>query len=150
MAATRQARAKRQTTDDAARRRRPGSRARLRRVPRRRAGGRRRAANGVPTAARPDPSDTEDEAPDAPHQRAAPPPVPGYRIQRSPGAGRAPTSVHVGTCGMGRPPGVSQDAARRALAEGVPACPVRRPDTELGVLDAGCRPAEDRQHGDGR
>ncbi|WP_228978587.1 DUF6233 domain-containing protein [Streptomyces sp. DH12] len=74
----------------------------------------------------------------AARRRAAPPPTPDYRIQRSPGAGRAPTSVHVGTCGMGRKaPGVTEDAARRALAEGVPACPVCRPDTELGVLDAG-------------
>ncbi|MFV0126130.1 DUF6233 domain-containing protein [Streptomyces sp. HMX112] len=81
--------------------------------------------------ARPDPSRTVDETPEAPHQRAAPPPVPDYRIQRSPGAGRAPTSVHLGTCGMGRKtPGAGG-------AEGVPACPVCRPDTELGVLHAG-------------
>ncbi|WP_228981401.1 DUF6233 domain-containing protein [Streptomyces sp. DH12] len=74
----------------------------------------------------------------AAHQRAAPPPAPDYRIQRSPGAGRAAVKVHLGDCGMGRKaPGVSEDAARRALAEGVPPCEVCRPDTELGILDAG-------------
>ncbi|MFJ3164374.1 DUF6233 domain-containing protein [Streptomyces kanasensis] len=74
----------------------------------------------------------------AARRRAAPPPSPDYRIQRSPGAGRTATSVHLGSCGMARKaPGASEDAARRALAEGVPACQVCRPDTELGILDAG-------------
>ncbi|WP_228978597.1 DUF6233 domain-containing protein [Streptomyces sp. DH12] len=36
-----------------------------------------------------------------------------------------------------RGPGVSEGAARRALADGVPACPVCRSDTELSVLDSG-------------
>jgi hypothetical protein len=72
------------------------------------------------------------------HQRAAPPPAPDYRIQRSPGAGRVATSVHLGTCGIARKaPGVPEDAARRALADGVTACDICRPDTELGILDAG-------------
>ncbi|MFF8387856.1 DUF6233 domain-containing protein [Streptomyces kanasensis] len=78
------------------------------------------------------------QAEQAAHRRAAPPPTPDYRIQRSLGAVRAPVKVHLGGCGMGRKaPGVSEDTARRALAEGVPACEVCRPDTELGVLDAG-------------
>ncbi|WP_308112862.1 DUF6233 domain-containing protein [Streptomyces sp. DH12] len=60
------------------------------------------------------------------------------RSSSATGAGCTPTAVHLGTCGMGRKaPGATEDAARRALAEGVPACPVCRPDTELGVLDAG-------------
>ncbi|MFF8382042.1 DUF6233 domain-containing protein [Streptomyces kanasensis] len=39
---------------------------------------------------------------------------------------------------MGRKaPGVSEEAARQALAEGVPVCPVCRPVSEPGALGAG-------------
>ncbi|MFF8387770.1 DUF6233 domain-containing protein [Streptomyces kanasensis] len=70
---------------------------------------------------------------------ASPPPsTPVYRIQLSPGAGRTPVQVNVGACGKSRKAHrVSADTARRTLAEGVQACEVCRPDTELGILDAG-------------
>ncbi|WSB58629.1 DUF6233 domain-containing protein (plasmid) [Streptomyces cellulosae] len=49
----------------------------------------------------------------------------------------APVYVHVGGCwNTGkRSAGVSRDQALHALAEGVPACPHCRPDTELGYVD---------------
>ncbi|MEV7413110.1 DUF6233 domain-containing protein [Streptomyces althioticus] len=45
--------------------------------------------------------------------------------------------VHVGGCWNSgkRSDGVSREQALRALAEGVPACPHCRPDTELGYVD---------------
>ncbi|WP_228982246.1 DUF6233 domain-containing protein [Streptomyces sp. DH12] len=79
---------------------------------------------------------TQLRAEQAARQRTVPPPEPDYRIQRSPGADRAPTAVHIGSCGMGRKaPGVSADTARRALADGIPPCEVCRPESELGILD---------------
>ncbi|MEU6058034.1 DUF6233 domain-containing protein [Streptomyces sp. NPDC047097] len=68
--------------------------------------------------------------------RSSPPPGPDYRLQRGLTADRAPVQLHLGDCGMaGKAPGVSADAARRALAEGVEACAVCRPDAELGWID---------------
>jgi hypothetical protein len=78
------------------------------------------------------------QAEEAAHQRALPPPGPDFRIQRGLGTDRLPVKVHLGDCGMAKKaPGASVDDARRALIEGVEACAVCRPDTELGLLDAG-------------
>jgi Family of unknown function (DUF6233) len=52
--------------------------------------------------------------------------------------GRSAVYVHVGGCasGGGRAKGVGRDQAIRALTEGgVPACPLCRPDTALGILE---------------
>ncbi|MFC8124670.1 DUF6233 domain-containing protein [Streptomyces sp. NPDC057302] len=64
------------------------------------------------------------------------PPAPDWLIEQGLD-GRAPVYVHVGGCHMAgkRSRGVTQDQARRALYEGVDACPHCRPDTELGVLE---------------
>ncbi|RST19656.1 hypothetical protein E2C00_00140 [Streptomyces sp. WAC05374] len=70
-------------------------------------------------------------------QRTAPPPPPPYLIQRGldghPHTGGRPPG-HVRTRGTGAA-GVSEQAARRALADRIDACAVCRPDTELGVID---------------
>ncbi|GAA2497765.1 DUF6233 domain-containing protein [Streptomyces gobitricini] len=70
-------------------------------------------------------------------QRTAPPTPPPYRVQRSLDAGRTPVKVHIGNCELAgrRATGASEETARRALAEQVEACPVCRPDTELGIID---------------
>jgi hypothetical protein len=79
---------------------------------------------------------TQLQAEQAAHARALPPPGPDYRIQRGLTADRLPVKVHVGDCGMAKKaPGTSEAAARQALVEGVEACAVCRPDTELGILD---------------
>ncbi|MGW3201919.1 DUF6233 domain-containing protein [Streptomyces sp. NPDC001118] len=48
-----------------------------------------------------------------------------------------PIAVHVGGCRMAgkRAEGTDSETALRALAGGVPACTVCRPDTELGFLE---------------
>ncbi|MGW8702872.1 DUF6233 domain-containing protein [Streptomyces eurythermus] len=50
---------------------------------------------------------------------------------------REPAAVHVGDCRMagGRSKGIDADTARQALAGGVRACTLCRPDTELGMLE---------------
>ncbi|QBJ94527.1 hypothetical protein D0Z67_29325 (plasmid) [Streptomyces seoulensis] len=50
---------------------------------------------------------------------------------------RPPVGVHVGDCRMAgqRSKGIDADVARQALAAGVSACTVCRPDTELGMLE---------------
>ncbi|WP_405476457.1 DUF6233 domain-containing protein [Streptomyces sp. NBC_00009] len=72
------------------------------------------------------------------HRRGeqARPLAPDWLIEMGLG-GRDPVCVHVGGCHMAgkRSRGVAKDQARRALAEGVDACPHCRPDTVLGVLD---------------
>ncbi|MFF8907163.1 DUF6233 domain-containing protein [Streptomyces olivaceoviridis] len=54
-------------------------------------------------------------------------------------SGRGAVYVHVGGCtgaGGGRAKGVGREQAVRALTEeGVPACPLCRPDTALGILE---------------
>ncbi|MBX9392833.1 hypothetical protein K4749_04330 [Streptomyces sp. TRM72054] len=64
------------------------------------------------------------------------PPPPEWLIDRSPG-GRHPMAVHTGDCHMAgkyaRP--ATQQEARRALADSVPACTHCRPDTAPGILD---------------
>ncbi|RST19634.1 hypothetical protein E2C00_00290 [Streptomyces sp. WAC05374] len=69
-------------------------------------------------------------------QRTAPPPPPPYRLQRGLDAARAVVRVHLGDSAMAKKaPGVDDLTARRALVEGVEACAVCRPDTELGLID---------------
>ncbi|MFF8656794.1 DUF6233 domain-containing protein [Streptomyces huasconensis] len=65
------------------------------------------------------------------------PPVPDWMLEVGIGAGRPPVAVHVGGCHMSgkRVRGISRDEARRALADGVPACTHCRADTELGMLE---------------
>ncbi|MFF1395065.1 DUF6233 domain-containing protein [Streptomyces sp. NPDC058287] len=64
------------------------------------------------------------------------PPAPDWLIEMGLG-GRAPVYVHLGGCHMAgkRSRGVTDDQARRALWEQVPACPHCNPDRVLGVLD---------------
>jgi hypothetical protein len=64
------------------------------------------------------------------------PPQPDWMIEQGLNGGH-PVYVHAGDCHMTgkRSKGVSEDQARRALAEGVAACTHCRPDTELGYLD---------------
>ncbi|MFG3510269.1 DUF6233 domain-containing protein [Streptomyces sp. NPDC047821] len=68
--------------------------------------------------------------------RTAPPPPPPFRIQRGLTAERAPVKIHLGDCALAKKgQGVDDLAARRALVEGVEACAVCRPDSELGMLE---------------
>jgi hypothetical protein len=61
---------------------------------------------------------------------------PGWKLepQRLKGDNR-PWRVHVGDCGMGGGRSCSYEQAREALASGVEACRICRPDTALGVLE---------------
>ncbi|MGW1643075.1 DUF6233 domain-containing protein [Streptomyces lavendulae] len=69
-------------------------------------------------------------------RRPAPPP-PEWLIEHGIGTGRPPVRVHAGGCWDTRTrcKPATADQARRALAEGVSACPHCRPDTALGLLD---------------
>ncbi|MGW5733131.1 MULTISPECIES: DUF6233 domain-containing protein [Streptomyces] len=71
--------------------------------------------------------------------RQARPPAPAWLIEQGIGRGRPAVYVHVGHCDMAPTPPrskeITQSQARRALHEGVDACPHCRPDTELGVLE---------------
>ncbi|MGW3205771.1 DUF6233 domain-containing protein [Streptomyces sp. NPDC001135] len=63
--------------------------------------------------------------------------APEWLVERGLNGHRA-VYVHVGGCpgAGGRAKGVGRDQAVRALAEGgVPACPLCRPDTALGILE---------------
>ncbi|MGE7390857.1 DUF6233 domain-containing protein [Streptomyces sp. NPDC004126] len=68
-------------------------------------------------------------------RRPAPPPE--WLIEHGIRTGRPAVRVHVGGCWDTRTrcKPASADAARRALAEGIPACLHCRPDTALGVLE---------------
>ncbi|MGW8782604.1 DUF6233 domain-containing protein [Streptomyces sp. NPDC055796] len=70
----------------------------------------------------------------AARRRPAPEP-PAWLIERGIGAGRHPVRVHAGDCWDARKrcTAMSMDQARRALAEGVQACPHCRPDAALGM-----------------
>ncbi|MET9959880.1 DUF6233 domain-containing protein [Streptomyces sp. NPDC006326] len=60
---------------------------------------------------------------------------PAWLIERGIGAGRLPVRLHAGGCwdaGKRCSP-LSGEEARRALTEGVPACPHCRPDAALGM-----------------
>jgi hypothetical protein len=65
------------------------------------------------------------------------PPVPEWLIELGLNRHAPPVYVHVGDCWNAgkRSRGISRDQARRALADGVKACPQCQPDTALGVLD---------------
>ncbi|MEU3317092.1 DUF6233 domain-containing protein [Streptomyces sp. NPDC006662] len=69
-------------------------------------------------------------------RRPAPPP-PEWLIEHGIGTGRPAVRVHTGQCWdtRSRCKPASVEAARRAMAEGIPACPQYRPDTALGMLD---------------
>ncbi|RSS41592.1 hypothetical protein EF912_31370 [Streptomyces sp. WAC07061] len=68
--------------------------------------------------------------------RPAPPP-PEWLIEHGIGTGRPAVRVHVGGCWDTRTrcKAATADAARQALAGGIPACPHCRPDTALGILE---------------
>ncbi|MGV2914668.1 DUF6233 domain-containing protein [Streptomyces alfalfae] len=63
--------------------------------------------------------------------------APEWLLERGIGHGGRPVEVHCGDCHAAgkRRQGISAEEARRALADGVPACTHCRPDTELGVLE---------------
>ncbi|MET9517387.1 DUF6233 domain-containing protein [Streptomyces sp. NPDC002994] len=74
---------------------------------------------------------------EAEEQRKRPlPPPPDWVLQQGIGQGGPPLAVHVGGCTLagGRPRPISREQALRALAEGIEACQVCRPDTDLGWL----------------
>lgn len=81
----------------------------------------------------------EEERREAERQRGerARPPAPDWLIERGLDGQSPPVYVHVGACwnAAKRAAGISQEEARRALAEGVPACPHPRPDTALGYVE---------------
>ncbi|WP_406187387.1 DUF6233 domain-containing protein [Streptomyces sp. NBC_01006] len=68
-------------------------------------------------------------------RRRPPAEPPAWLIERGIGVGRLPVRVHAGGCWDARKrcTGMSTDEARRALAEGVQACPHCRPDAALGI-----------------
>ncbi|MFF4104346.1 DUF6233 domain-containing protein [Streptomyces sp. NPDC001903] len=68
-------------------------------------------------------------------RRRPPAEPPAWLIERGIGAGRLPVRVQVGGCWDSRKrcAPIGTDQARRALAEGIPACPHCRPDTALGM-----------------
>ncbi|MFB7630479.1 DUF6233 domain-containing protein [Streptomyces sp. NPDC056149] len=76
------------------------------------------------------------EQQDAQQKRAAPPPVPKWVVQLSIGGSGQPVAVHVGDCTLAgrRARPISHEQAVRALTEGLEACSLCRPDTELGML----------------
>lgn len=68
--------------------------------------------------------------------RRPPAPRPEWLIQRGIDTHRSPVAVHTGDCGMAGKltlP-VTREQALAALGQGVEACGICRPDTELGVL----------------
>ncbi|MET7795612.1 DUF6233 domain-containing protein [Streptomyces decoyicus] len=76
------------------------------------------------------------EQQEAQQQRAVPPPPPDWVVQLGIGRDAHPVAVHVGGCGTAgrRARPVSREQAVRALTEGIEACGLCRPDTELGIL----------------
>ncbi|MFE5407009.1 DUF6233 domain-containing protein [Streptomyces sp. NPDC056580] len=64
------------------------------------------------------------------------PPAPDWFLELGLNQDSSPVYVHAGGCWnvAERSRGVPRDAALRALADGVTACPQCRPDTELGYL----------------
>ncbi|MFB6771128.1 DUF6233 domain-containing protein [Streptomyces sp. NPDC056337] len=65
------------------------------------------------------------------------PPPPEWLLEQGLNRDSPPVQVHVGGCWNAgkRRRGITRDEALRALIEGVKACGVCRPDTELGYLD---------------
>jgi hypothetical protein len=81
----------------------------------------------------------DEERREAEHQRGieARPARPDWLLEPGLNGHSPPVYVHAGDCwnAAKRSKGITQDEARRALAEGVKPCPQCRPDTTLGVLD---------------
>lgn len=81
----------------------------------------------------------DEERREAERQRgiAARPPQPDWLLEVGLNRDSAPVYVHAGGCwnAGGRSRGVPRDAALRALADGVAACPHCRPDSALGYLE---------------
>lgn len=71
------------------------------------------------------------------HGIAARPPQPDWLLEAGLNRDAPAVYVHVGGCwnAGSRSRGVARDAALRALADGVAACPHCRPDSELRYLD---------------
>jgi hypothetical protein len=65
------------------------------------------------------------------------PPAPDWLIELGLNRDAPPVQVHVGDCWNAgkRHRGIGREEALRALADGVKACGVCRPDSELGFLD---------------
>lgn len=65
------------------------------------------------------------------------PPAPDWLIELGIDSGRATVYVHVGGCHMAKNStrAITEEQARRALWDQVPACTHCKPDAELGVLD---------------
>ncbi|MFF3015370.1 DUF6233 domain-containing protein [Streptomyces sp. NPDC057939] len=80
--------------------------------------------------------DTEERMIAAEGERRPAPPPPEWLIEHGIGI-RPAVRVHTGQCWDTRTrcKPVPLDVARRALSEGIPACPHCRPDTALGILD---------------
>ncbi|MER7841532.1 DUF6233 domain-containing protein [Streptomyces sp. NPDC096040] len=75
--------------------------------------------------------------------RARRPPAPDWILELNRATGH-PLAVHAGDCGMvgRRKRPVGQDDARRLLTtDGVPACPICRPDTALHIVDGLASPS---------
>ncbi|MGY4983471.1 DUF6233 domain-containing protein [Streptomyces sp. 900105755] len=69
--------------------------------------------------------------------RARRPSAPDWILELNRGTGR-PLAVHAGDCGMAgrrRQPAGQADARRLLTTDGVPACPICRPDTSLHIVD---------------
>lgn len=66
------------------------------------------------------------------------PPAPEWLLERGLDGHTPPVYVHMGDCHMAgkRSRGITQEQARRALSDQVPACPHCRPDAELGILES--------------
>ncbi|MCX5052127.1 MULTISPECIES: DUF6233 domain-containing protein [unclassified Streptomyces] len=71
------------------------------------------------------------------HGIQARPPAPEWLIELGLNRHTPPVYVHAGDCWNAgkRSRAISRDQARRALADGVKACPQCQPDTALGMLD---------------
>ena len=81
----------------------------------------------------------DEERREAERQRGvqARPPAPKWLLDMGLNPQAPPLYVHVGDCWNAgkRSRAISRDQARRALANGVKACPQCQPDTALGMLD---------------
>ncbi|MEZ7007856.1 DUF6233 domain-containing protein [Streptomyces sp. AD55] len=71
------------------------------------------------------------------HGAQARPAPPDWLLELGLNRDAPPVQVHVGDCWNAgkRTRGIPRDAALRALADGVTACGMCRPDSELGFLD---------------
>ncbi|MCI3277606.1 DUF6233 domain-containing protein [Streptomyces cylindrosporus] len=81
----------------------------------------------------------DEERREAEHQRGvqARPPAPDWLLELGLNRHAPPVFVHSGDCWNAgkRSQPMTRDQARRALADGIKACPHCQPDTALGMLD---------------